>query len=80
MQTERTPAAEDDAADTAILTLLLCDDHQHPWADEEVAREIGDDLTVTDALARLRSTGLVHRHAGFVFPTRAAQRASQLMR
>ena len=80
MHPERTPAAEEISADAAILTLLLDDDHQHPWTDEEVARDIGDDLAVTDALARLQSTGLVHRHAGFVFPTRAAQRASQRMR
>jgi hypothetical protein len=80
MHPERTPAEEEISADAAILTLLLDDDHQHPWTDEEVARDIGDDITATDALARLESSGLVRRHAGFVFPTRAAQRAAQLMR
>ncbi len=80
MHPERTPASEDTAADAAILTLLLDDDHQHPWAEEELARDFGDELTVTDSLARLRGTGLVHRHGGFVFPTRAARCAAQLMR
>lgn len=80
MHPERTPAGEDAAADAAILTLLLDDDHQHPWAEEELARDIGDELTVTDSLARLRGTGLVHRLGDFVFPTRAARCAAQLMR
>ncbi|HEV3002084.1 MAG TPA: hypothetical protein VGW75_15180 [Solirubrobacteraceae bacterium] len=80
MHDERTPAGDDDRADAAILDLLLYDDHRHPWADEEIARDIGDRLTVTDALSRLERTGLIHRRDGFVFPTRAAHRASKLMR
>lgn len=80
MHDERTPAAEDDRADAAILQLLLYDEHRHPWADDEIAREIGNELTVTDALSRLQGAGLIHRHDGFVFPTRAAERAAQLMR
>lgn len=80
MHDEPTPAAQDDRADAAILDLLLHDEHQQPWADEEIAREIGDALTVTDALSRLQGSGLIHRHDRFVFPSRAARRATQLMR
>jgi DNA-binding HxlR family transcriptional regulator len=80
MHDERTPAVDDDRPDAAILDLLLYDEHQHPWADEELARDLGDQLTATDALSRLERTGLVHRHDGFVFPARAARRAAQLMR
>lgn len=80
MHDERTPATEDDLADAAILDLLLHEDHQHPWADEEVARDLGNRLTVADALSRLERTGLVHRHDGFVFATRTARRAAQLLR
>lgn len=79
MHDERTPAVDDDRADAAILDLLLHDEHQHPWADTEVARDVGDQLTAADALSRLERAGLVHRRDGFVFPTRAARRAAQLM-
>lgn len=80
MHDERSPAGDDDRADAAILELLLHDEHRHAWSDEELARDIGDRLTATDALSRLERTGLVHRQDGFVFPTRAARRAAQLMR
>lgn len=66
--------------DAAILSLLLDADAQRPWAEEEVAREVGEPLAVTDSLARLSAAGLVHRLEGFVFASRAALRAAELAR
>lgn len=62
----------------AVLALLVYDD-QRVWSDEEVAREIGDRLAVTDSLARLYGAGLVHRLEGFVFATRPALRGAQIV-
>lgn len=79
MPDPRTPAREDEKFDHAVLDLLLHEDAAGPWAHEELVREIGDRVAVEDALARLYGAGLIHRLGdGFVFPTRAAVRASQL--
>jgi hypothetical protein len=78
MHDEPTPAAQEERADTDVLSLLLYDDMPHPWSDEEIARELGNPVEATDALSRLHRCGLVHRIGGFVFPTRAARRAAQL--
>jgi hypothetical protein len=73
------PATVDDRFDQAVLGLLLFDQASGPWAEDELVREIGDAIAVKDALARLYGAGLIHRLAeGFVFPTRAALRGSQL--
>ena len=69
-QSKRPPALDDDAADSAVLGLLL--QGLALWAVEEVARQVGDETTTTDALARLYGSGLVHRIDRFVFATRAA--------
>ena len=62
-----------------MLDLLLHGEAAGPWAEEELIREIGDRVVVEDALARLFGVGLVHRLAGnFVFPSRAAVRATEL--
>ncbi len=66
------PNLDPDQADAAILGLLLEPDSQRPWSDDEIAREIGDRLTVTDGLARLAGAGLVHRLNSFVWASRAA--------
>ena len=67
--------------DQAVLDLLLHGDAAGPWAEEELVREIGDHIAVTDALARLGGVGLLHRlGGGFVFASRAAVRASRLGR
>ena len=74
-------ASPDDEArtDQAVLDLLLHGDTAGPWAEEELAREIGDRVVVLDALARLYAAGLVHRLSeGFVFASRAAVSASRL--
>ena len=71
--------SEEEKCDQAVLDLLLHGEAAGPWAEEELAREIGDLLAVQDALARLYAAGLVHRLAeSFVFASRAAVRASQL--
>lgn len=80
MHDQRSPAEADDQNDAAVLSLLLDLDAQRPWSIDEVAREIGDSLAVTDSLARLHGAGLVHRLGGFVFATRAAQRGTELER
>jgi predicted transcriptional regulator len=64
--------------DRAVLELLLCD--RVPWAVEEIAREVsGKRVDVIDAIARLVATGLLHRHDDFVFLTRAARRADEIV-
>jgi hypothetical protein len=64
-------------ADRTVLELLL-HSQQWPWSIEEVGRELGDLPRAEDALSRLSGAGLVHRHARFAFPTRAAIRAVEL--
>lgn len=79
MHQQDTVTLAEDHDDQAILDLLLHGQTSGPWAIEELVREIGDRITVEDALARLHGAGLVHRLSGmFVFPTRAALRGSQL--
>lgn len=69
----------EDKIDQAVLDLLLHADAAGPWAEAELVREIGDDVAVADALARLHGAGLVHHlRENFVFATRAALRADQL--
>lgn len=68
----------DDQVDMAVLTMMLSEPSCGPWAVEEVAREIGDPVATADGLARLHGAGLVHRCAGFVWPTQAAQRSGKL--
>jgi hypothetical protein len=74
MRDERTPTPteEDARIDSAVLGLLLDPEEQRPWSDHELAREIGDDVATTDSLARLSGAGLIHRHDGFAWATRAA--------
>lgn len=78
MHDEPIPPDEQDAqTDAAIMGLLLIDSTA-VWADEEVAREMRDPVATADALNRLAGAGLIHRLDRFVFPTRAATRATQL--
>jgi hypothetical protein len=77
MHDQRSSAEAEDSIDQAILALLL-DDQARPWSDDEVAREVGDRIDVTDSLARLYGAGLVHRLEGFVFATRPALRGAQI--
>lgn len=80
MHPQRNPTLPeaDDGLDHAVLTLLL--DDAPLWSDDEVAREVGDPVATADALGRLSRAGLVHRHDGFAFATRAARQAARLAR
>lgn len=76
---EHHQGTEEARVDQAILELLLHERPSLPWAVEELAREIGDRVTVEDSLGRLHGAGLVHRlREGFVFASRAAFRAHEL--
>jgi hypothetical protein len=82
MQHQRIPGEDSDGpteehTDSVVLDLLLCGP-SWPWSLDEVARELGHRTDAEDAVARLTATGLVHRFGEFVFPTRAARRASEI--
>ncbi len=55
-----------------IYDRLTLPDQQRPWAVRELVLEIGAQIDVEDALARLHGAGLVHRCGEFVWATRAA--------
>ncbi len=63
-----------------VLTLLLDPECPGPWSVDELAREVGCEMSAGDAVARLHAAGLAHRCEGFVFATRAASRFCQLLR
>jgi hypothetical protein len=73
------PAAEADRIESTILDLFTGPGGSGLWSVEEVGREIGSGVKAADALEALCRAGLIHRTSdGFVFPTRAAIRASEL--
>jgi hypothetical protein len=63
-----------------VLALLLDPECPGPWSVDELAREVGCELSVPGAIARLHAAGLAHLCDGFVFATRAASRFGQLLR
>jgi predicted transcriptional regulator len=71
-------AEADDRTDSAVMGLLLDDESQRPWSEDELAREIGDDLATADSLSRLHRAGLIHRIDPFVFATRPAWHAARV--
>ncbi len=71
-----TPAERQRTLDGAILGLLIDPDSHRPWSVDEIAREVGED--VTDSLNRLYGAGLIHRLDGFVWATRAAVVADEV--
>jgi len=80
-----TPAAGDDATESAVLQRLL-DLHPVQVTAAELVREVGGEsssFTERDAIERairdLSGAGLVHSHDAFVLPTRAALRFSELL-
>jgi predicted transcriptional regulator len=75
-QPKRTVIEEDAAEDVAILGLLMLETSHRPWAVDELAREMGRD--VTDSLNRLCGGGLIQRLDRFVWASRAAVMAEEL--
>ena len=71
-----TPAEREHTLDGAILGLLIDLEYHRPWSAEEIAREVGED--VTDSLNRLYGAGLIHRLDGFVWATHAAVVADEI--
>lgn len=75
---EPTPPPEQ-SAQAIVLDLLVGDENHWPMSIEEVAREISAPVDAADAIDALYGAGLLHRTSdGFVFPTRAAVRYSQI--
>jgi hypothetical protein len=80
-----TPADEDAATESAVLQQVLAFHPAHATL-SEVVREIAGEspgFAERDAVERavrdLVGTGLLHSHGGFVTPTRAALRFSELL-
>jgi hypothetical protein len=63
---------------SAVFGLLLDPGEQRPWSVRELVLEIGGQIDVEDALARLHGAGLVHRCGEFVWATRAALAADAI--
>ena len=78
MHDEPTPTVieRDAQEDSVILALLMLETSHRPWAVEEIARDMGRD--VTDSLNRLYGGGLIHRLDGFVWASRAAVMADEI--
>jgi hypothetical protein len=81
----RTPSAADAATESAVLQRLL-DLHPIQVTAAELVREVGGvapDFGERDAIERaigeLTGAGLLHDRDGFVIPTRAALRFSELL-
>jgi hypothetical protein len=72
----QTPGERMDRRERTVLYLLIQD--PFPWTIEELGREVGDQGGMSDAVAALVSTGLVHRSGEFVIPTRSARRSDEL--
>lgn len=69
-----------DEAEFVVLALLLEQVGPAQWSLAELAREVGCELAVVDAVVRLDAAGLVHRAGEFVFAARPAVRFCQLLR
>lgn len=63
-----------------VLALLLDAECRGPWSVQELAREVGCELSAAAAVVGLHAAGLAHRCNGFVWPSRAASRFCQLLR
>jgi hypothetical protein len=71
--------SSEQSAQAIVLDLLVGSENHWPWSVEEIAREISAPIDTADAINALYGAGLVHRTSdGFVFPTRAAVRYSQI--
>lgn len=77
--TGKSVGQRDADVDGDVLDALLAQDAQRPWSEQEIARMVGDPVLAADSLGRLARAGLIHRLDGFVFASRAALHADQVM-
>lgn len=78
LEQEAARRVSDEARDSLVLNLMLCESQGYPWSREELAHTIGDRVGAFDAVGRLEAAALLHRIGEFVFPTVAARRAGEL--
>jgi predicted transcriptional regulator len=72
--------ASEEKVRRAILVLLVSSDSERPWSLGELEAEVDDADAVSDGIRQLQGLGLVHRCEEFVWPTRAAVAADELLR
>jgi predicted transcriptional regulator len=70
------PVERQRTLDSAVLGLLVDLDCHRPWSEQEIASEVGEN--VTDSLNRLHGAGLIHRLDEFVWASRAAVVADEI--
>ncbi|HTZ62763.1 MAG TPA: hypothetical protein VMB51_01520 [Solirubrobacteraceae bacterium] len=70
------PVERQRTLDSAVLGLLVNLDSHRPWSEQEIAGEVGEN--VTDSLNRLHGAGLVHRLDEFVWASRGSVVADEL--
>jgi hypothetical protein len=75
-QSSLTAAERENQLDGVLLGQLLHLDNHRPWSVDEIATDLGRD--VTDSLERLHAAGLIHRLDRFVWASRAAVVSSEL--
>ncbi|HEY7831167.1 MAG TPA: hypothetical protein VIC06_11445 [Solirubrobacteraceae bacterium] len=68
----------EETRDSGLLDRMLLDSPSYPWSLGEIARELQSVYRAEDSINRLVAAGLVHSSDGFVWPTRAARRASEI--
>jgi hypothetical protein len=80
MHKHRTPHGLEQHAliDRALLQLLLGDEHQRPWAEDELARAVSLPGDVRDGLRRLRASRLIHRWNDLATASRPAVRFHEI--
>jgi hypothetical protein len=81
-QRSNTPSVgrRSDEVQFLVLALLLDVECPGPWSVDDLAREVGCEISAAEAVVRLHAAGLAHLCGGFVFATRAASRFCQLLR
>jgi len=80
MHKHRTPHGleEHDFIDRAVLQLMLDDDKQRPWAEDELARAVNVPGDIRDGLRRLRASKLIHRWNDLATTSRPAVRFHEI--
>jgi hypothetical protein len=68
-------SAED--RDKTVLDFMLCES-PWPWTVDEIGCELDTQTGAEDSVRRLSGAGLLHWVGPFVFPTRAARRATEI--